>query len=113
MFTINVKTLGAVAVTMLWLGTASAAEMFVDQHNKSFEKDGAKLDKITINVGDTIKFRNEDPWFHNVFSLSENKTFDLGSYPKGQYKAVVFDKAGTVEVECAIHPQMYLEVEVK
>ena len=113
MSVINVKTLGVVAMAMLWLGTASAAEYFVDQHNKTFEKDGAKLDKFTIHVGDTIKFRNEDPWFHNVFSLSELKTFDLGSYPKGQFKAVVFDKAGTVEVECAIHPQMYLEVEVQ
>jgi len=113
MSVINLKTLLTVAVAMAWLGTASAAEYFVDQHNKSFEKDGAKLDKITVNVGDTIKFRNEDPWFHNVFSLSDIKTFDLGSYPKGQFKPVVFDKAGTVEVECAIHPQMYLEVEVK
>jgi len=109
----NVKTLGAVAVAMMWLGTAAAATFTVDQHNKAFEKDGAKLDKITVNVGDTISFRNMDPWFHNVFSLSEIKTFDLGSYPKGQAKDVVFNKTGTVEVECAIHPQMYLEVVVE
>ena len=41
------------------------------------------------------------------------KTFDLGSYPQGQSKKVVFDKPGTVEVECAIHPEMKLVVEVK
>ena len=109
----TVKSLGAVAVAMMWLGTAAAASYTVDQHNKTFEKDGAKLDKITVNVGDTISFRNMDPWFHNVFSLSDLKTFDLGSYPKGQSKKVTFDKAGTVEVECAIHPQMYLEVVVQ
>jgi plastocyanin len=39
--------------------------------------------------------------------------FDLGSYPQGQSKSVTFDKAGKVEVECAIHPQMKMTVEVK
>ncbi len=94
-------------------GAAAAAEYTVGQHNKTFEKDGAKLEKLTINVGDTIHFKNMDPWFHNVFSLSDIKTFDLGSYPQGQFKSVVFDKAGSAEVECAIHPQMFLELEVK
>ena len=63
-------------------------------------------------MGDSINFRNEDPYFHNVFSLSDAKTFDLGSYPQGQSKKVTFDKPGTVEVECAIHPNMKLVVEV-
>lgn len=110
------KTLKAAAVVMvaaMWLGTAHATEYTVDQHNKTFEKDGAKVEKLSVKVGDTIHFRNMDPWFHNVFSLSDIKTFDLGSYPQGEQKPVVFDKAGMVEVECAIHPQMYLEVEVQ
>jgi plastocyanin len=45
--------------------------------------------------------------------LSDAKLFDLGSYPQGQSKPVTFDKPGTVEVECAIHPQMKITVEVK
>ncbi|MEK6749589.1 MAG: methylamine utilization protein [Pseudomonadota bacterium] len=94
-------------------GLAGAAEHTVDQHEKAFEKDGKKIDKISVKVGDTIHFKNMDPWFHNVFSLSDLKTFDLGSFPKGQSKPVVFDKPGVAEVECAIHPQMQLEVEVK
>lgn len=110
---ISVKAAGAIALAMLWLGTAGAIDLTVDQHNKTFEKDGAQIEKLSIKVGDTIHFRNMDPWFHNVFSLSDLKTFDLGSYPQGEQKPVVFDKAGVVEVECAIHPQMYLEVEVK
>jgi plastocyanin len=40
------------------------------------------------------------------------KLFDLGSFPQGQSRPVTFDKAGKVEVECAIHPQMKLIVEV-
>ena len=67
---------------------------------------------VAIGVGGTVDFPNSDPFFHNVFSLSDVKTFDLGSYPKGQSKAVTFDKAGTVEVECSIHPEMKMIIEV-
>src|SRR3569623_1012889 len=110
---IHLKALGLIVPAVQWAGALAAAEYTVDQRNKTFEKDGAKKDKLTIKAGDTIHFRNMDPWFHNAFSLSELKTFDLGSYPQGQQKPVVFDKAGKVEGECAIHPQMFLELEVK
>ncbi|MDH5218253.1 MAG: methylamine utilization protein [Gammaproteobacteria bacterium] len=94
-------------------GTAIAAEHTVQQQNKTFVQNGAAIEKISVKVGDVINFKNEDPFFHNIFSLSPLKTFDLGSYPAGQSKSVTFDKAGMAEVECAIHPQMFLEVEVK
>ena len=59
----------------------------------------------------SISFKNEDPFVHNIFSLSDTKTFDLGSYPQGQAKSVTFDKPGAaVEIECAIHPDMKLTV---
>ena len=66
-----------------------------------------------MKKGDTIRFKNEDPFFHNIFSLSDLKTFDLGSFPKGESKTVTFDKVGTAEVECAIHPEMYMEVTIE
>lgn len=94
-------------------GPASAEELVVDQHNKSFKMGGVEIKAINIKVGDSIRFKNEDPFFHNIFSLSELTTFDLGSYPKGQSKTVVFDKPGKVDVECAIHSQMRLAVTVK
>ncbi len=106
---VRVFAFGAVVA----FSTASAEEFVVAQHDKSFVKDGQTVEKLTVKKGDTISFKNEDPFFHNIFSLSEIKTFDLGSYPAGQSKSVTFDKSGTVEVECAIHPQMFLEVEVK
>lgn len=92
---------------------AFAQEIVVGQKNKSFVRDGAKIEKMEVKVGDTIRFMNQDPFFHNIFSLSDLKTFDLGSFPKGESKPVTFDKPGLVEVECAIHPQMYLEVMVE
>ncbi|MDH4274725.1 MAG: methylamine utilization protein [Gammaproteobacteria bacterium] len=110
-----IKVLVAVSCVVCYssINVALAAEHTVDQHEKAFEKDGKVIEKMSVKVGDTVHFRNMDPWFHNVFSLSDIKTFDLGSFPKGQSKPVVFDKAGISQVECAIHPQMQLEVEVK
>ena len=87
---------------------ATAAEVVVDQKDKQFSK---KL--VKIKVGDTIEFRNSDAFAHNIFSLSDIKSFDLGSYTQGQSKKVVFDKPGKVEVECSIHPSMQMVVEVE
>jgi plastocyanin len=87
---------------------ANAAEHVVAQKGKAFSAKSLK-----VKVGDSVKFVNEDPYSHNVFSLSAAKSFDLGSYPQGGAKSVSFDKAGTVEVECAIHPEMTLKIEVE
>lgn len=87
--------------------SAFAADFTVAQKGNQFS-----TNKLTVKAGDTVEFRNDDPHFHNVFSLSDPKSFDLGSYPQGQSRKVVFDKEGTVEVECAIHPQMKMTIEV-
>ena len=47
-----------------------------------------------------------DPIFHNVFSLSKAKSFDLGNYPKGNTRTVMFPKPGIVFVDCHLHPNM-------
>lgn len=88
--------------------SAHAGEFEVLQKDKKFSQPG-----LTVRVGDSVSFRNEAPFFHNVFSLSDTKTFDLGSFPQGQSKKVMFDKPGTVEVECAIHPSMKINIEVQ
>ncbi len=100
--------LSAAAGALLFVGVADAAEYEVVQKNKTFS-----VKELTIKAGDTVKFTNEDEFFHNVFSLSDLKTFDLGSYPKGEYKSITFDKAGKVEVECAIHPSMLMTINVE
>lgn len=85
-----------------------ASELLIDQKDKQFSKKAVK-----IKVGDVIEFRNSDPFAHNLFSLSDVKSFDLGSYPQGQSRKVTFDKPGKVEVECSIHPDMQMTVEVE
>ena len=73
----------------------------------------ATIKKLEIKKGDTVRFLNEDSFFHNVFSLSDAALFDLGSFPKGDSKEVVFEESGEVEVECAIHPNMKMVIDVK
>jgi plastocyanin len=80
----------------------------VGQKNKEFT-----TKELTIKKGDTISFKNLDPFFHNVFSLSDTKFFDLGSYPQGESKKIVFEEIGEVEVECAIHPTMLMTIKVE
>lgn len=101
------KTLLMAAVISFVTGFAIAATFEVGQKDKQFT-----VQKMTVKVGDEVKFTNQDPFFHNVFSLSEVKTFDLGSYPQGEFKTVVFDKPGKVDVECAIHPNMHMVIDV-
>jgi plastocyanin len=68
---------------------------------------------LALNVGDTVRFKKQDPFIHDAFSLSEVKTFDFGSYPQRQSRIVTLDKPGTVEVECTIHPGMKMEIDVQ
>lgn len=65
---------------------------------------------LPIVVGTTVDFPNSDPLFHNVFSLSQPKEFDLGRYPKGQKKSLTFDRTGVVSVYCEIHSYMFATI---
>jgi len=61
---------------------------------------------LSIAAGDSVELPNLDPVYHDVFSLSPIKNFDLGRYPKGQSRRVVFDRPGLVNVYCGIHSDM-------
>ena len=61
---------------------------------------------LPVVTGTTVAFPNEDAIFHNVFSLSAPRVFDLGRYPQGESKSVRFDKPGVVQVFCHIHSDM-------
>ena len=67
---------------------------------------------VAVTVGSTVDFPNDDPIYHNVFSLSRTKTFDLGRYPQGKSRGEVFDKPGVVKVFCQIHSHMSATVMV-
>lgn len=61
---------------------------------------------LPVMVGTTVDFPNHDRTYHNVFSLSKTRRFDLGRYPRGSSKAVRFDRPGVVRVFCDIHSHM-------
>ncbi len=93
---------------LLFTNQAYSETHEVAQKNKQFS-----VKALEVKVGDKVKFVNQDDFFHNIFSLSDTKFFDLGSFPKGEFKEVTFEQAGLVEVECAIHPEMFMKVHVK
>jgi len=61
---------------------------------------------LVIPVGETVVFRNDDPYFHNVFSLSPGQGFDAGLYDSGRWYEKTFTKPGVVELLCNIHASM-------
>ena len=61
---------------------------------------------VAVTRNSTVDFPNFDPFFHDVFSLSRNATFDLGRYPKGQTRERRFTQSGIVKVFCNIHSDM-------
>ena len=61
---------------------------------------------LAITAGQEVAFPNDDPFFHNVFSVSPGQRFDLGQYKSGEIKSRLFREPGPVEVYCNIHPEM-------
>jgi plastocyanin len=61
---------------------------------------------LAVPNGSTVSFPNEDPIFHNVFSLSTPQPFDLGLYRSGAAKTRTFTEPAAYHVFCNIHPQM-------
>ena len=71
------------------------------QKNKTFSPH-----VLVVPVGSLVEFPNQDPFFHNVFSLFEGKRFDLGLYESGSSRTVVFNRVGISYIFCNIHPEM-------
>ena len=96
-------TLGAVLVHAY----GTAADFTITQKNKAFS-----VSQIAIKVGDRITFVNDDSVNHHVFSETKGSEIDILQRP-GRSDTVRFTQPGTVDVECAIHPDMRLEVQVR
>ncbi|MFQ5540540.1 MAG: carboxypeptidase regulatory-like domain-containing protein, partial [Candidatus Binatia bacterium] len=80
----------------------------IDQRDKKF------IPRVLpVLVGTTVDFPNNDNTWHNVFSTSEIKKFDLGLYPPGDHRDVTFTKPGAVRILCNVHPHMEAYIVVK
>jgi len=67
---------------------------------------------LAVPLGSTVTFPNNDPFDHNVFSVSDSESFDLGLYGRGEAKSRTFSHAGLVRVFCNVHPRMVAYVHV-
>ena len=105
------KPLADASQVVVWLTAVSGAnvkasslprqELRLVQRHKTFEPH-----LLVVQAGSLVQFPNDDPFFHNVFSLFEGKRFDLGLYEAGSTRSVLFDKPGICYLFCNIHPEM-------
>jgi plastocyanin len=77
------------------------AHAIMDQRNETFVPH-----VLAITTGTVVDFPNSDKFYHNVFSLSKARRFDLGRYATGESKRITFDRPGIVRVFCEIHSHM-------
>lgn len=61
---------------------------------------------LVVPVGSSVEFPNQDSVFHNIFSVSPARPFDLGRYGRGKSRRLTFQKPGLVNVYCKLHPDM-------
>lgn len=103
-------------------GLASDAVVYVDRVPATAESALAKVESpmprlaqkdqafvprvLGIAAGTKVDFPNLDPIYHNVFSLSPVRRFDLGKYPRGSSRQILFPKPGLVNVYCDLHSDM-------
>jgi plastocyanin len=95
------------AVVYLETAPRAAFEAPVERRVRMDQRDETFVPHVlAIVAGTTVEFPNNDPTYHNVFSLSRTKSFDLGRYAAGRSKSVLFDRPGIVRVFCDIHSHM-------
>lgn len=97
-----------IILSLLVTSALFGANHVIDQKNKTFIPHA-----INVSVGDTITFKNSDPFAHNAYTDDEENEFDIGMQSPGQDVVVSVKGAGDFNVECAIHPNMLLEVSAK
>ena len=67
---------------------------------------------VAVTAGSSVAFPNDDPFFHNVFSLSRGASFNLGRYASGVTRSRTFSRPGIVKVFCELHSHMSAVVRV-
>jgi plastocyanin len=97
----------------LFAGLAASAPALAANHD-IIEKDKKFSEsEITVKVGDTITFKNQDDLVHNVKSTSAGNEFELPKQNPGKEDTATMKTPGEVKITCAIHPKMKLLVNVK
>jgi plastocyanin len=100
----------AMPPAVVWLTPLQPVDPAPAEPNKSYtllQKNRSFIPHLlVVPVGSHVEFPNEDPFYHNVFSLFDGKRFDLGLYEAGSTKTVTFSREGVSYIFCNIHPEM-------
>ena len=99
--------IAGVGAVLVRAAPALTRDLTITQKNKAFSER-----EVKIAIGDSLTFTNADDFTHNVYSATKGMEFDLRTQPPGKSSTVKFEKAGTLTVECAIHPKMRLSLHV-
>jgi len=93
------------------LGIAAIGADKSKTHDVSIEGLAFKPDKITVKVGQSVTWTNNDDRDHTV----DCKEAELksGIIHRGDTFAFIFKKAGTFHYKCRLHPRMKGEVIVE
>ena len=100
------KLAGDVGQAVLWLEAPGAAPAKSRKADVIAEEKEFRPHISVVAVGSTVSFPNHDPFNHNVFSLSQEASFDLGLYSRGQVKSVTVGRPGIIKVYCNVHATM-------
>jgi hemoglobin len=104
--TIDGKAPNGFGVIMMWPSNGKYAkrtpkQRVIEQRGKEFAPH-----VMAVPVGSTVAFPNYDGIYHNVFSLSKSKAFDLGMYKSGESRDIKVEKPGIIRVGCNLHASM-------
>ncbi len=100
---------GATDADVVWVSAPKAAPKPIEATLTN--KDRTFIPPLTvIPVGSTVRFPNEDPFFHSIYSTSPADPFDIGFYDTGPGKEVPFPNAGIIDVHCHIHASMHATI---
>jgi plastocyanin len=96
------------ADAVIWLTSTTGKEATVPgPMSRLLQKDKRFAPHMfAVTVGTSIEFPNQDPFFHDVFSIYHGKPFDLGLYESGAVRKVRFTQPGVSYIFCNIHPDM-------
>jgi plastocyanin len=93
---------------VVWLNPIDGATLRGQRQKRTITQRNKRFSPhvVAVEIGAEVDFPNEDPFFHNVFSIYNGKRFDLGLYASGETRPVNFNRPGVSYIFCNIHPQM-------
>ncbi len=100
------KVADDVSDAVIWLETEEPVPVQAETVTVNTAKKEFQPHVVVVPVGSYVEFPNSDAFDHNVFSLSDNAFFDLGTFGRGETRATSFDRPGIIRVYCNVHANM-------